>query len=60
MNEGLISLFKTEVNDRASDIDPANDLDWFSLTFGWAVAKGLSPREAHLFAIHIRYNTDLG
>lgn len=56
----LIDLFKTECHDRAEEIDESNEQDWFSLTLGWAIAKGLSPDEAHKFALHIRYKTELG
>jgi hypothetical protein len=60
MNEQLIQLFKTECSDRASEIDTDDSQDWFSLTLGWAVAKGLTPEAAYDFAVHIRYKTDLG
>jgi hypothetical protein len=60
MNEQLIELFKTECSDRALAIDPDSEQDWFSLTLGWAVAKGLDPEAAYDFAVHIRYKTDLG
>jgi hypothetical protein len=60
MNEQLIQLFKTECSDRASEIDTDSSQDWFSLTLGWAVAKGLAPEAAYDFAVHIRYKTDLG
>lgn len=56
----LEALFKTEVDDKATEVDPSNSQDWFSITLGWAIAKGLSPEDAHEFAIHIRYNTKLG
>lgn len=59
MNQELIELFKTEVHDRASEIDEANDRDWFSMTLGWAIAKGLTPSDAWDFALHIRYKTEL-
>lgn len=59
-NSDLIALFKTEVHDRAGEIDPDSRRDWFSLTLGWAIAKGLSPDDALLFALRIRYKTDLG
>lgn len=58
--ENLILLFKNEVADRAAKIDPSSEQDWFSLTLGWAIAKGLTPDESHAFAIHIRYHTTLG
>ena len=56
----LVALFKTECHDRAKELDPSNEQDWFSLTLGWAIAKGLTPDEAHGLAIHIRYETELG
>lgn len=60
MSEELIKLFKTECHDRAGEIDPENERDWYCLTLGWAIAKGLSPSDAYDFALHIRYKTDLG
>lgn len=55
-----VKNFKLEVADRAHEIDPNNEQDWFSLTLGWAIAKGFSPEAAHEFASFIRYKTDLG
>ncbi len=56
----LVRLFKLEVDNRAESIDSAQEQDWFSLTLGWAIAKGLAPQDAHDFAIFIRHQTDLG
>ena len=56
----LIRDFKKEVNDKAETVDPSNQLDWFALTMGWAIGKGLDPNDAHTFATYIRYRTDLG
>ena len=56
----LIAQFKSEVADRASEVDQYNEHHWLSLTVGWAVAKGLPPAEANDFAIYVRYETDLG
>ena len=56
----LLTLFKSEVHDRGKQVDPDNELDWFALTIGWAIAKGLTPRKAWTLAIYLRYNTDLG
>lgn len=58
--DDLQALFKSEVNDKSEAVDPDNVQDWFSLTLGWAIAKGLTPEDAHAFALHIRYHTDLG
>jgi hypothetical protein len=56
----LIAQFKSEVADRASQVDQYDEHDWRSLTVGWAVAKGLPPEEANDFALYVRYETDLG
>jgi len=53
-------LFKTEVHDKGHEVDPANELDWYVLTVGWAIGKGVKPEDAHDFARYIRYHTDLG
>jgi hypothetical protein len=58
--EEYAGIFKTECHDRAAEIDPSGEQDWFSLTLGWAIAKGMTPGEAHGFSIWIRYHTELG
>jgi len=55
----LTKLFKVEVNDHSSKVDPDDEEDWKSLTLGWALAKGVSPAEARDFASYVRYETDL-
>ena len=54
-----IAKFKDEVYDRAEEIDPGSGQDWFSMTLGWAIAKGMEPELAHAFATYIRYDTEL-
>jgi hypothetical protein len=50
-----------KISEIANEIDDeSNDQDWYSLTLGWALAKGLTPIKAHEFAKHIRYHTTLG
>lgn len=58
--EEFTALFKSEVRDLSVEIDPSSELDWFSLTVGWAIAKGMNPDDAREFAVYIRYKTDLG
>ncbi len=55
-----IDMFKTECHDRGKKIDKDNEQDWLSLTYGWAIAKGMSIGKAYDFALYIRYHTDLG
>lgn len=58
-DQTMLEQFKKEVSDHATEVDPESEEDWHSLTIGWAIAKGLSPRNARTFAGHVRYNTDL-
>ena len=59
--EDLTKQFVKDVMVRSDhqDVDINEDICWLSLTYGWAIAKGLSPDAAMTFAIHIRYHTDL-
>lgn len=54
------NLLKKEVFDKAEEIDPSGEQDWYSMCLGWSLAKGMNPDDAHEFAIHIRYKTKLG
>jgi len=56
----LTNEFKIECSDRWEQIDPDSEEHWHSLTLGWAIAKGLSPDNARIFASYIRYQTNLG
>ena len=60
MNQDLVNQFHTEISNRAAEVDPSNEQDWYSISLGWAIAKGLTPELAHEFAIDIRYKTQLG
>lgn len=51
----LVLVFKKQVCDRDDDIDPNDDQDWYSLSIGWALAKGLEPQDAYQFAEWMRY-----
>jgi len=52
----MLEVFKREVADRAAEVDPKKEHDWYSVTVGWAMGKGLSPVEANAFARYIRYD----
>lgn len=51
----LVLAFIDEVSAKRHDIDPTNAHNWYSLTLGWALAKGLTPRDAHEFACYLKY-----
>ena len=61
-NKDLVVIFQVEIFKDRENIDkggPSGNEDWYSLCVGWALGKGLNPEEAHEFACHIRYNTDM-
>ena len=53
MNQDLVNQFRTEISSRAAEVDPGNEQDWYSLSLGWAIAKGLTPALAHEFALEL-------
>lgn len=59
-DQDMVAQFKTEISDRPDEIDPNQEYDWYAITLGWAIAKGLSPYNAHTFSLYIRYSTELG
>lgn len=49
--EALVAVYKTEIIDRAKQVDPDSEEDWHSLTLGWAIGKGMTVKEAKRFAL---------
>ena len=35
-----VEKFKEQVYNRGEEIDPNDDYDWFSLSYGWALGQG--------------------
>ncbi len=60
-NANIPEDFDDEVDDPSDYgvLDPDDEYDWYAITLGWAIAKGLNAQEAHWFAIIVRYGTDL-
>jgi hypothetical protein len=52
----LVPQFKAEICDRSADVDPDSEYDWYAISLGWAIAKGLTPDDAGEFSIHVRYD----
>lgn len=48
--------FKDTICALSEDIDPGEEHDWFALSLGWALAKGVSIEEAYDFALRVRYH----
>lgn len=51
----LYDLFYQEVCTQSKAIDRDDEMDWYSLSIGWVIAKGFSPRQAVNFALYARY-----
>ena len=48
-----VEKFKEQVYNRGEEIDPNDDYDWFSLSYGWALGQGLTVKTSYDFAILI-------
>ena len=60
VHEILEHAFESEMHLQGKEIDPDDELDWYSLTLGWAIGRGMKIEDAKNFASHIRYHTELG
>jgi len=49
----IVEVFKTEVIDKEHMIGYDN-IDWKSITIGWAIAKSMHPTAAHEFSNKVR------
>ena len=60
MNGALLDEYRTDIDAKAKEIDPIDEADWWSLTMGWALGRGLGPEGARTFADFVRYHTPMG
>ncbi len=51
-----IQAFKKTVCDRSDKVDPYEELDWFALSYGFFIAKGIEIERAHELSSWVRYN----
>jgi hypothetical protein len=54
MNEHLVA-FRQQVCERAKEVDTSEALDWFALSFGFFLARGVSIEEAWQLSLDARY-----
>jgi hypothetical protein len=50
-----VGRFRKEVCARMNTVDPNGELDWYTLSFGFFLACGLSVTRATSMAIYVRY-----
>jgi len=48
--------FKKDVCDDSNVIDPNDELDWFTLSYGYFLAKGMNAVNAYTLSIIVRYD----
>jgi len=48
----LRDQFESEILDKMKIVDPTYTENWFSLTYGWAIGKGLDLEKAYEFAMY--------
>lgn len=53
-----IAKFRFEVCDRAKDVDPGDERDWYCMSVGYFLAMGCSIDEAYVIANHVRYDCE--
>ncbi len=46
-----MEAWRTEVNEKASKVDPDDEHDWFDLAYGFFLGKGLRPARAKELAV---------
>lgn len=51
-----LQKFKVQVCDRAAEVDPSDEYDWFALSLGFFIALGLTLDDANALAIEARYD----
>jgi hypothetical protein len=54
-NEEALQSFKRNVCDRAEEVDPDDQYDWFSLSMGYFLAIGCTLNQAHNLSLDARY-----
>lgn len=62
--EEFLEAFRKEVDDKFKEPDSADyqlysEADFHSITAGWGMANGMTPKQAHEFATFVRYKTDM-
>ena len=58
--DAWVLIWNTDVYYKAKEIDPSNEQDWYSMSLGFFIGKGLSIKDAHELSTYIRYHTKWG
>lgn len=51
----IIASFKAEVCDNFDKVDLGSELDFYAISLGYFIAKGISIDESHALSIYVRY-----
>lgn len=52
----ILLAFKADVCERSNEVDAEEEQDWFGISLGYFIAKGVKPERAHLMSVHVRYD----
>ena len=55
-DKSLVLAFKKDIADRAKEVDPKEERDWYDLSIGYFLAKGTSVDVATNLSLIIRYD----
>jgi hypothetical protein len=55
----LVADWHTSVRDRADVIDPQEERQWRDLSYGWALGRGLTPKQAEDFSLFVYYTIEM-
>ena len=56
--KALVDSFKKDCGDQAKTIDPDEERDWYALSLGYFLAKGLNIEDATDLALIVRYDLE--
>lgn len=51
-----LNSFRQDCCEHSAEIDPSDEQDWFSLSIGYFIAKGMPIMRAYELALHARYD----
>lgn len=54
--EALVADFKANICQKWKEVDPGSDRDWYCMSYGWGLGKGLTADQAAAFAVYVRYD----
>lgn len=54
----VITSFRVEIRGHAKEVDEDDERDWFCMSYGYFLGKGVCIDDAYALARHVRYNCE--